>query len=87
MTKWQVDYFDFFDAREANRGFLKLDRKELTLAGTKPQASEASAARPQSMARAVSIMSLRSLEKTKDLETSSYTVTGSLPLDRAAGGD
>lgn len=39
------------------------------------------------MARAVSIMSLRSLEKTKDLETSSYTVTGSLPLDRAAGGD
>lgn len=39
------------------------------------------------MARAVSIMSLRSLEKTKDLETSGYTATGSLPPDRAAGRD
>lgn len=56
------------------------------MAGTKPQASEASAARPPSMARAVSIMSLCSLEKTKDPETSGYTATGSLPLDRAAGG-
>lgn len=57
------------------------------MAGTKPQASEASAARPPSMAYAVSIMSLCSLEKTRDPETSGYTATGSLPLDRAAGRD
>ena len=57
------------------------------MARTKPQSSEASATGPRAKACVVSIVSLCSLEESRDPETSGYTAPGSLPLDRDAGGD